>query len=513
MIDPPADPAPYPAPDDRPSRRGLLRYALAAGAAAGVVGLPAASMARGDAPRVPLTRPRVATLGDSIIQFAEYAAPGPPARLARRARGAMTWVKTLFPAFDDDTWHDPGDARHRRYMRGSNNGVAGDHTTYLGPDNPGTLRRWAEEVAPARPDLVLLSVGTNDINSFRPAGELEADLATHIDRIARDGRALVLTTIRPRWSGGEFGWRAPDARGDRRYAVRESVNDWIRSRAAPGLQIADVNERLEDPAARGGAGGDWLPDLLPPDGVHPGPRAAWAEALTLLPIMRWLVADGNVYGADHERPGNLLPNGGFAGRSGEVGPGVRGRCATGWSIVRTSGDARVTAYPTVEHGAGTQVLEITPGRHDSTFVLRTSPERLPLRGVGERAWLRFHLCQEVSAYAGWQAYGPRLFLSRRGGRGWTMKAGALETTPGELLPAAAWRGWPATHPVRRSPGDDLAWCSVLIKVAGGVPGLPVLRFSRAQLRRIPDPRVAWRATGPLTRHGAGSPGGTGPRGS
>ncbi|HEY9524826.1 MAG TPA: hypothetical protein VIR33_16435, partial [Thermopolyspora sp.] len=233
--------------------------------------------------------------------------------------------------------------------------------------------------------------------------------------------------------------------------------------------------------------------LLPPDGVHPGPRAAWAEAQTLLPILRWLIADHNVYGTDPLLPGNLLPNGAFAGRAGHIGRGLGGHCATGWAIFRTSGDAGLTAYKTIENGVAKQVLEITPGRWDTTFVLRTDPARVSLRRVDDLAWLRFHLHQEVSAYAGWKAYSPRLFLSGHGSRGWTMKAEALETTTGELLPMAGWKGWPATHPVRRSPGDALAWCSVLITVAGSVPGLPVLKFSRAQLRRISDPRVPWHA--------------------
>jgi lysophospholipase L1-like esterase len=443
-------------------------------------------------------RPRVARLGDSITQFADYAQIDRAAKISRRARGAMTWVKTLFPAFDDDTWLYPPDTRQRRYMRGSNNGFAGDHTGYLSPDDPGTLRRWTDEVAPMRPDLVVLSIGTNDINSYVPIAWLEDNLATHIDTIAADGRALVLTTIRPRSGAGGFGWGVPDRLGDRRFAVRRAANDWIRSRTAPGLTIADVNQHLEDPASRAGAGGDWLPGLAPADGVHPGARGAWAEAQTLLPILRRLIAPGNVYGGDARAHGNLLPNGAFTGRSGRVGRGLAGHCATGWAISRKSGDARLTAYQTVENGVGEQVLEITPGARDTTFVLRTDPARVSLAKLDDVSWLRFHLRQEVSAHAGWLEYTPQLFLSH-GGAAWTVQASALEATPGDRLPEAAWTGWPATHPVRRSPGDLTAWCSVLITVAGGVPGLPVLRFSHAQLRQVPDPAIAWHVAGPTAK--------------
>jgi len=273
------------------------------------------------------------------------------------------------------------------------------------------------------------------------------------------------------------------------------VNDWIRARHGGRVLVADVNVYLEDPRSRGGAGGDWLPEVAPADGVHPGPAAAWAEAQALLPILRTLIRADNVYGTDPTDPGNLLPNGAFAGTSGMVGWGAKGHCATGWSISRQSGDAWVEAYTVVEDGITKQVLEITPGYHDTTFVLRTEPALLPLTDVAVGDWLRFHLAQEVSAHAGWLAYSPRLLLARED-RSWSMIAGALETGPGERLPDVAWSGWPATHPVRRGPEDVAVSCSVLIKVAGGVPGRPVLRFSRAQLRRVPDPRRAWNAVTP-----------------
>jgi hypothetical protein len=279
------------------------------------------------------------------------------------------------------------------------------------------------------------------------------------------------------------------------------VNHWLRSQATGRVLVADINAYLEDPDSRAGAGGDWLPDLTPVDGVHPGAPAAWAEAQALLPILRTLIADGNVYGADPLAPGNLLPNGAFAGTSGLIGWGVEGHCASGWAIGRKSGDARVRASTTVEDGVAKQVLEIMPGHHDTTFILRTDPALLPLTDLDDAAWLRFHLHQEVSAHPGWLSYNPRLLLSA-GGQNWTLLAGALETGPGERLPAAAWSGWPATHPVRRQPGDVAVSCSIVITVAGGVPGTPVLRFSRAQLREVPDPRPAWNVTASGASHQA-----------
>jgi len=477
-------------------RRAVLRYALAAGVAAGTAGLPMASAERfpaADGHR--LVRPKLARLGDSITQFAESARVSDTAQLHRRTRGAMTWVKTLFPAYNDDVWHHPEDARHRRFLRGSNNGVAGDHLTFLTPENPGTLRRWAEEVAPMRPDVVLLSVGTNDINSYLPASMIQDNLRRQIGEITDTGAIVIVTTIRPRGAVGRSAWATPDQASDVRYATRRRVNDWIRARHGGRVLVADVNVYLEDPRSRGGAGGDWLPEVAPADGVHPGPAAAWAEAQALLPILRTLIRADNVYGTDPTDPGNLLPNGAFAGTSGMVGWGAKGHCATGWSISRQSGDAWVEAYTVVEDGITKQVLEITPGYHDTTFVLRTEPALLPLTDVAVGDWLRFHLAQEVSAHAGWLAYSPRLLLARED-RSWSMIAGALETGPGERLPDVAWSGWPATHPVRRGPEDVAVSCSVLIKVAGGVPGRPVLRFSRAQLRRVPDPRRAWNAVTP-----------------
>lgn len=476
-------------PPAGPSRRVLLRSALVAGVAAGTAGIPAASAER--FPEGRLSRPTVARLGDSITQFAEYARPAGPARLSRRARGAMTWVKTLFPAFNDDTWLHPGDLRQNRSMRGSNNGVAGDHLAYLTPENPGTLHRWEHEVAPMRPRVVLLSVGTNDINSFNPASAVRRDLRRQISAIRAAGAIPIVTTVRPRGAVGRGAWTMPDQESDPRYQVRRQINDWVRAQGGGRVLVADVNAYLEDPDSRGGAGGDWLPGLTPPDGVHPGPAAAWAEAHALLPILRTLIADANVYETDPLAPGNLLPNGAFiGGDSGLVGWGVEGYCATGWAIARRTGDARMRAHVTVENGVATQVLEILPGHHDTTFLLRTAPGLLPLADVEDGSWLRFHLHQEVSAHPGWLSYNPRLLLASADGV-WTMLAGALETGAGERLPSAAWSGWPATHPVRKTPEDVAVSCSVQITVAGGVPGTPVLRLSRAQLRLVPDPRPAW----------------------
>jgi GDSL-like Lipase/Acylhydrolase family len=462
------------------TRRTLLKAGLAAGAVL-TTGRPAAAQAGA---------PTLARLGDSIAQFAEFAQPSGPPKVNRRTRGAMTWVKTLYPAFNDDVWHYPADTRGGRNMRGSNHGLAGDHTEFLSTANPGTLLRWTEEVAPMAPAVTLLSVGTNNLNSSQPAAQVQADLTTHIDTILDAGGSLILTTIRPRAGTGAFGWDNPSYLTDPRYDRRRAVNDWIRAQPRPGLVIADVNTRLEDPASRGGAGGDWLPAVAPPDGVHPASRAAWAEALTLLPAVRRFVPEANVYGTNPAAPGNLLPGGAFTGTGGSLGPGITGQCATGWSFLRTAGDGTAVASKVSDAGGERQGLTIAPGAQATTFVFQTAPAGLPLAGVPAGTWLRFHLDQQVSAYPGWLSYNPRLFL-RDAANTYTFQASALEPLTGDLLPDASWRGWPATHPVQTTAQDATAWCSVLVSVAGGVPGPTSITFGAAQLRAVPDPRTAW----------------------
>jgi lysophospholipase L1-like esterase len=475
-----------------PTRREFLGVAGAA-LAAGALGA-AAPAAPSNAAQ--LVAPKVARLGDSIIQFAEFAqlaSTGGVHKLNRRARGAMTWVKMLFPAFNDDVWHYPADARGNRFMRGSNHGLAGDHTEYLNASNPGTLWRWTNEVAPMDPDLVVLSVGTNNINSSQPASQVQADLAVHIDQIARAaGKQLLLTTVRPRSCTGPYPWANPDCLSDPRYGVRRTVNAWITAQRVAGLTTLDVNQRLEDPTSRGGQGGNWLPAVAPPDGTHPGAAAAWAESISLLATLRSLIADGNVYGTDPAAPGNLLPNGAFTGTGGLLGPGVTGTCANGWSISRTAGDATAAASVAGESGASRQVLVITPGTVDSTFVLQTNPAAVPLAAVPAGSWLRFHLNQTAGAQPGWKSYNPRLFL-RDASNVDTFQAAALEPLTGELMPNAYWSGWPATHPVQTTSRDAAARCSVLITVAGGASGSHVISFGNAHLRQVPDPRIAWNA--------------------
>lgn len=469
------------------TRRDLLKIAAGGAAAAAV---PLGSGGAAAAADAQATAPRVARLGDSITQFAEYAQVAAPYKLNRRVRGAMTWVKTLFPAFNDDVWHYPPDSRQGRHMLGSNHGLAGDHTEYLSDANPGTLRRWIDEVAPMDPDIVLLSVGTNNLNSRQPATQLEADLAEHVNTILAAGARLALTTVRPRSGVGPYPWNSPSYLTDTRYDERQAANQWVNDLSRTGLTIADVNPQLEDPTSRGGAGGDWLPAVAPPDGVHPGALAAWAEASALLPLFQALVPAANVYGTDPSTAGNLVPNGDFSGVGGGLGAGITGQCADGWSIIRTAGDATAVASKVVESGVEKQLLTITPGTVDTSFIVQTTPAGVSLGSVPDGSWLRFHLNQRVSTHPGWKAYNPRLSL-RDSGSAYTFQASALEPRSGELMPRSAWSGWPATHPVQTTPADATAWCSVVVTVAPGATFDAILTLSRAQLRVIPDPRPAW----------------------
>lgn len=117
---------------------------------------------------------------------------------------------------------------------------------------------------------VLLQAGTNDIEAGASASEIIDGLARFADTVRATGRRVFLVTIPP---------STQSVRGTPRgIAVRDEVNDWVRTRGASRADgVVDFAAVLADPAD---------PRRLRPafdsgDGLHPSPDGyrALAEAI------------------------------------------------------------------------------------------------------------------------------------------------------------------------------------------------------------------------------------------
>jgi lysophospholipase L1-like esterase len=137
------------------------------------------------------------------------------------------------------------------------------------------LERQLARAVTAKPDLVTLSVGPNDLTS----GVSVDDYARTMDRIlgtlVRDTPALVVVNLLP-----DLAVTPRFARSDKRDTVgRRTVqfNEALAKKArAHGVSIVDLYERSRDEVPR-------RPELVASDGYHPSDLgyARWAELMWL----------------------------------------------------------------------------------------------------------------------------------------------------------------------------------------------------------------------------------------
>ena len=150
--------------------------------------------------------------------------------------------------------------------RVSNLGVAGATSADV---VAGQLRPAVE----ARPDLVTLSVGPNDLTGRVPLARYERQMETILATLARETTAVVVVSllpdlaVTPRFAG------SPQRDAVARLA--EQFNDALRRLArAHGAEIVDLHaaSRREVPAR---------PDLVASDGYHPSDAgyARWADLM------------------------------------------------------------------------------------------------------------------------------------------------------------------------------------------------------------------------------------------
>lgn len=135
-----------------------------------------------------------------------------------------------------------------------------------GGDSPLTRLDTDVAGAPAARD-VLLQAGTNDIEAGATAPEIVEGLARFADAVRASGRRALLATIPPSTLSVRG---APQG-----VAVREQVNDWVRTRSAPHADgVVDFAAAVADPSdpRRLRAAFD------SGDGLHPSPAGYRALA-------------------------------------------------------------------------------------------------------------------------------------------------------------------------------------------------------------------------------------------
>jgi len=150
-----------------------------------------------------------------------------------------------------------------------NEGIGGNTITRQNlqppPDSTPGLERLDRDVfSHSGVSHVVLFEGTNDIRREASARQVMDGMQEIIDRVHARGLKIYGVTIIPRHnvppSGTNTGWN------DAKTAIRNTVNQWIRTRA-PFDAVIDFDKVVRQPAN---------PDLLVPefncgDGIHPSP--------------------------------------------------------------------------------------------------------------------------------------------------------------------------------------------------------------------------------------------------
>ena len=150
-----------------------------------------------------------------------------------------------------------------------NEGIGGNTITRQNlqppPDSTPGLERLDRDVfSHSGVSHVVLFEGTNDIRREASAAQVINGMQDIIDRVHARGLKIYGVTIIPRHnvppSGTNTGWN------DAKTAIRNEVNQWIRTRA-PFDAVIDFDKVVRQPAN---------PDLLVPefncgDGIHPSP--------------------------------------------------------------------------------------------------------------------------------------------------------------------------------------------------------------------------------------------------
>ena len=147
-----------------------------------------------------------------------------------------------------------------------NRGVNGERTDQI-------AARFERDVVAAKPAVVIILAGVNDVYQGRPVAYVTGQLRGMYDRAAAAGIPVVAGSIVPY-----------NTATDEQNARMREINAWIAAEAArdPRIEFADT---------RAAAAAPGKPDMLAssPDGLHPGIEGYKAMAVALEPSILKLV--------------------------------------------------------------------------------------------------------------------------------------------------------------------------------------------------------------------------------
>ncbi|WP_062120440.1 SGNH/GDSL hydrolase family protein [Aureimonas sp. AU40] len=312
-------------------------------------------------PALPLkTGAKVMGLGHSFIARSGYAFGNavPPALHNRidintgAAFGDMGLLQSMDGRFNVNSWFDKDYAQNRA---GDAKGFAGSQAGLGGDDLNGGYERLKRTID-MRPDIVVVDIGTNDVNSRRQAdGKTPITLETlklRLDRILTMLRyagiwaVVLMPTPRTDWKVG-----------DPRHVTLENFGAWCATLGSrEGVKVVDDRKLIRDAIASG--------QPILEDGIHMTSVGHWirnSEPGMLLDVLRSMVTAGDF--VDRSRAGNLLATGGFLGTNGTKNGGITGSVATSVTVNRGAGqtEAIVASKEVIEAGvAEKQVFTITP---------------------------------------------------------------------------------------------------------------------------------------------------------
>ena len=148
-----------------------------------------------------------------------------------------------------------------------NRGVNGERADQI-------LARFARDVTSAKPDLVVIVAGVNDVYQGRSAEDAEHQLARLYDAARAANIPVVAGSILP------YNLATPE-----QNAQMHAINQWIRDYAACHVDVTFCDTRAA--VAAPGA-----PDRLEssPDGLHPAPDGYKTMAAALEPAIRSVLA-------------------------------------------------------------------------------------------------------------------------------------------------------------------------------------------------------------------------------
>jgi lysophospholipase L1-like esterase len=130
--------------------------------------------------------------------------------------------------------------------------------------------RFDRDVLGAKPAVVIVIAGVNDVYQGRPADFVTGELRAMYEAARAAGVAVVAGTIIP------FNTAAPD-----QNARMRAVNDWIRDYCAANREVVFCDTRS---AVAAPGESDRLASS--PDGLHPSPDGYRLMALALEPAIR-----------------------------------------------------------------------------------------------------------------------------------------------------------------------------------------------------------------------------------